>query len=32
MKDDAYAYNFDQQGPMASLSIEGTKISPIKKR
>ncbi len=32
MKDDAYAYIFDQQGLMASLSIEGTKISPIKKR
>ena len=32
MKDDAYAYVFDQQGLMASLSIEGTKISPIRKR
>lgn len=32
IKDDAYAYIFDQQGLMASLSIEGTKISPIKKR
>ena len=32
LKDDAYAYLFDQQGLMASLSIEGTKISPIKKR
>jgi lipid-binding SYLF domain-containing protein len=32
MKDDAYAYIFDQQGLMASLSIEGTKISPIKKK
>jgi len=32
VKDDAYAYIFDQQGLMASLSIEGTKISPIKKR
>ncbi len=31
LKDDAYAYVFDQQGLMASLSIEGTKISPIKK-
>jgi lipid-binding SYLF domain-containing protein len=31
IKDDAYAYIFDQQGLMASLSIEGTKISPIKK-
>jgi len=32
IKDDAYAYIFDQQGLMASLSIEGTKISPIKKK
>lgn len=31
LKDDAYAYIFDQQGLMASLSIEGTKISRIKK-
>ncbi|MDL2336415.1 MAG: lipid-binding SYLF domain-containing protein [Pseudomonadota bacterium] len=31
MKDDAYAFIFDQQGLMASLSIEGTKISRIKK-
>ena len=31
LKDDAYAYIFDQQGLMVSLSIEGTKISPIKK-
>ena len=31
LKDDAYAYIFDQQGLMASLSIEGTKISPIHK-
>ena len=31
LKDDAYAYIFDQQGLMASLSIEGTKVSPIKK-
>ena len=31
LKDDAYAYIFDQQGLMASLSIEGTKISPIRK-
>jgi lipid-binding SYLF domain-containing protein len=30
MKDDAYAFIFDQQGLMASLSIEGTKISHIK--
>lgn len=28
---DAYAFIFDQQGLMASLSIEGTKISPIKR-
>ncbi len=31
LKDDAYAFIFDQQGLMASLSIEGTKISQIKK-
>ena len=31
LKDDAYAFIFDQQGLMASLSIEGTKISRIKK-
>ncbi|MFZ4125139.1 MAG: YSC84-related protein [Rickettsiales bacterium] len=31
LKDDAYAFIFDQQGLMASLSIEGTKISKIKK-
>jgi lipid-binding SYLF domain-containing protein len=30
-KDDAYAFIFDQQGLMASLSIEGTKISHIKR-
>lgn len=30
-KDDAYAFIFDQQGLMASLSIEGTKISRIKR-
>lgn len=30
-KDDAYAFIFDQQGLMASLSIEGTKISKIKR-
>ncbi len=30
LKDDAYAFIFDQQGLMASLSIEGTKISRIK--
>jgi lipid-binding SYLF domain-containing protein len=29
MQDDAYAVIFDQQGLMASLSIEGTKISHI---
>lgn len=31
LKDDAYAYIFDQQGLMASLSIEGTKITKIKR-
>lgn len=31
LKKDAYAFIFDQQGLMASLSIEGTKISEIKK-
>jgi lipid-binding SYLF domain-containing protein len=31
LKDDAYAFIFDQQGLMASLSIEGTKITRIKK-
>jgi lipid-binding SYLF domain-containing protein len=31
LKDDAYAYISDQQGLMASLSIEGTKISRIKR-
>jgi lipid-binding SYLF domain-containing protein len=31
MKDDAYAFIFDQQGLMAGVSIEGTKISHIKK-
>jgi lipid-binding SYLF domain-containing protein len=31
LKDDAYAYIADQQGLMASLSIEGTKISHIKR-
>ena len=30
LKDDAYAFIFDQQGLMASLSIEGSKISHIK--
>jgi len=32
LKDDAYAYIFNQQGLMASLSIEGTKISKIKEK
>lgn len=31
LKKDAYAFIFDQQGLMASLSIEGTKISKIKR-
>ena len=31
LKDDAYAFIIDQQGLMVSLSIEGTKISPIKR-
>jgi lipid-binding SYLF domain-containing protein len=31
LKSDAYAYISDQQGLMASLSIEGTKISRIKR-
>ena len=31
LKHDAYAFIFDQQGLMASLSIEGTKISRIKR-
>lgn len=30
LKDDAYAFIFDQKGLMVSLSIEGTKISRIK--
>jgi lipid-binding SYLF domain-containing protein len=30
LQDDAYAFIFDQKGLMASLSIEGTKISRIK--
>ena len=29
-KDDAYAFIFDQEGLMAGVSIEGTKISKIK--
>jgi lipid-binding SYLF domain-containing protein len=31
LKDDAYAFISDQQGLMASLSIEGTKVSQIKR-
>ena len=31
LKSDAYAFIFDQQGLMAALSIEGTKISRIKR-
>ncbi|MES1982494.1 MAG: lipid-binding SYLF domain-containing protein [Pseudomonadota bacterium] len=31
LKDDAYAFIFDQQGLMAALTIEGTKISRIKR-
>jgi len=31
LKDDAYAFIFDQQGLMAGVSIEGTKISPIRR-
>ncbi|BFM11991.1 lipoprotein [Simiduia litorea] len=31
LKDDAYAFIFDQQGLMAGVSIEGTKISVIKR-
>lgn len=30
LKEDAYAFIFDQQGLMAGLSLEGTKISHIK--
>ena len=30
LKDDAYAFIFNQQGLMAGLSLEGTKISKIK--
>jgi len=30
LKDDAYAFIFDQQGLMAGISLEGTKISRIK--
>ncbi|POA35796.1 MULTISPECIES: YSC84-related protein [unclassified Pseudomonas] len=31
LKDDAYAFVFDQEGLMAGVSIEGTKISLIKR-
>lgn len=31
LKDDAYAFIFDQQGLMASFSLEGTKITRIKR-
>jgi lipid-binding SYLF domain-containing protein len=31
LKEDAYAFIFGQQGLMAGVSIEGTKISPIKR-
>jgi lipid-binding SYLF domain-containing protein len=31
LKDDAYAFIFDQHGLMASLSLEGTKVSRIKR-
>jgi hypothetical protein len=31
LKDDAYAFIFDQQGLMLSLSLEGTKISSIQR-
>lgn len=31
LKDDAYAFIFDQQGLMAGVSIEGTKITEIKR-
>lgn len=31
LKDDAYAFIFDQQGLMAGLSLEGTKISRIQR-
>src|SRR5258706_5944722 len=31
LKDDAYAFIFDQKGLMAGLALEGTKISPIKR-
>ena len=31
LKDDAYAFIFDQEGLMAGVTIEGTKISKIKR-
>ena len=31
LKDDAYAFITDQEGLMASLSLEGTKITRIKR-
>ena len=31
LKDDAYAFVFDQKGLMAGVTIEGTKISRIKR-
>jgi lipid-binding SYLF domain-containing protein len=31
LRSDAYAFIFDQKGLMASLSLEGTKISKIKR-
>lgn len=31
LKDDAYAFIFDQEGLMAGISIEGTKITEIKR-
>jgi lipid-binding SYLF domain-containing protein len=31
LKDDAYAFIFDQEGLMAGVSIEGTKITRIKR-
>lgn len=31
LKDDAYAFIFDQQGLMAGISLEGTKISRIRR-
>jgi lipid-binding SYLF domain-containing protein len=31
LKDDAYAFIFDQKGLMAGISLEGSKISKIKR-